>query len=105
MMEEFTLQDYTFRIKKMNALELMALRDQIGFDSYDASLHTYNIILENVEVKVKTDWIQVKQKENFYPAGLEENVKLVSDICMNMIQYIKEVFTKSISSDKETELK
>lgn len=101
-MEEFTLQDYTFKLKKMNALELMALRDQIGFGSYEESLNTYNTILEHVEVKVKDQWIQVRQKDNYYPAGIEQNPQLVSDICIKMIQYLKEVFTKSITSKKET---
>lgn len=101
-MKEFETSGFTFRIKTMNAIELLALQDQIEFDSYESSIQTYNTMLEHVEVKIKDQWLTVKQKENFYPVDIENNLQAIKDIITHVVNYLKEVFRKSNASNTET---
>lgn len=98
-MKEFTIKDFTFRIKKMNAVELLALRSQISFDSFESTQNAYNTLLTKCEVKVKDAWIQVKQNNDFYPAGVEDDVEVIEGIIKEIISYVKEVFQKSNASN------
>lgn len=103
-MEEFEINGNTFRIKKMNAIELLALRDQIVFDDFDSSEKAYLEILSKIEVKIKEDqWLQVRQGNNFYPIGIEDDIVSIEALVLKVIGYLKEVFRKSNSSKKETE--
>ena len=102
-MEEFKVKDFTFRLKKMNAIDLLALRSQISFDSFENAQQLYNTILERVEVKVKDDWIQVKQGNNYYPASIEEDVDAIETIISEVMTYLKKVFQKSNASKTQTE--
>ena len=97
-MTEFTEQGFEFRIKKMNALELLALQSQINFDSMSQAMKTYNTMLEYVEVKVKDQWIQVKQGDNYYPATLVDDLTLMQNILKHMIEYVKSLFHSSNES-------
>lgn len=99
-MEEFKIKDNVFRIKKMNAIEILALRSQVSFDDYASSEKTYIEILSRVEVKVKDEWISIKQGNNFYPEGIEEDVETIEQIITNVLKYLKEVFQKSNASKK-----
>ena len=102
-MKEFETNGFTFRVKKMNAIELLALQDQINFDNYEASIQTYNTLLEHCEVKIKEQWLQTYKDKNYYPIELEENVSMLKDVIRNMIAYLKEVFQKSNASNTQTE--
>ena len=97
-MDEFEVKGLTFRIKKMNAIETLAMQSQISFDSMDETVKCYNTILERIEVKVKDQWIQVKQGNQFYPAELENDVQMTEAIIKQMIAYLKSVFQKSDAS-------
>lgn len=98
-MTEFKIQqlDNTFRIKKMNAIDVLAFRTQIDFDDFSKAKHTYDIILENIEVKLNNDWLPVKAgKDEYYPAGIEENIEAVAQLIRYfMDEFLKPVFTKS----------
>lgn len=101
-MNEFTHNNYTFRIKKMNVIELMALRSSISFSDIESLQKTYNSMLERVEVKITDDkWLQCKSGHDYYPNGLEHDFEMVEAIITHFLLYIKEVFTKSNSSSKE----
>lgn len=102
-MEEFRIKGNTYRIKKMNAIELLALRSQIAFDDYATSQKAYMEILSKVEVKVKDNWLPVRQEKNFYPAGIEDDVATIEKLITNVVKYLKEVFQKSNASSEETE--
>lgn len=97
-MNEFTVKDFKFRIKKMNAIELLALKSSISFDNVDELKQTYDSLLERVEVNVKDNWLQVKQNDNYLPADIETDVELVDGLITAILQYIKSVFTKSNAS-------
>lgn len=102
-MEEFTVGENTFRIKKMNAIEILALRGQITFDNFEATQNAYLELLSRVEVKIKDQWLAVRQGNEFYPKGIDEDVKAIETIILKVISYLKEVFRKSNTSKKETE--
>ena len=102
--EEFKVKDFTFRVKKMNAIELLALRSQISFNSFADTQNCYNEILMKTEVKIKNDdWQQVKQGNDFYPAGAEDDVELIEEIINNVLEQLKRVFQKSNASKSTTE--
>ncbi len=87
--------EHEYRIKQMNAIELLALRSQIDFNNYESSLKLYNILLEKVEVKAGDRWIQVKDGNIFVPAGIENDFKTVEALIEFVLEYLKSVFMKS----------
>lgn len=87
--------EHEYRIKQMNAIELLALRSQIDFNNYESSLKLYNILLEKVEVKAGDRWIQVKDGNVFVPAGIENDFKTVEALIEFVLEYLKSVFMKS----------
>lgn len=101
-MKEIEIKGFTFRIKKMNALDLLSLRSQISFDNINVAKDTYSVFLKNIEVKVKDEWIQVLQGNNFYPAELENDIDMMSELTQFMMEYLKDVFHLSNTSNKET---
>lgn len=101
-MNEFKINDYEFRIKKMNAIEVLAIQSQIYFTSTKHSEQLFNEILERVEVRVDSTWLPVKEENvnSYLPAELETNPKLVKEIVEYFINdYIKPIFQKSNASN------
>jgi len=94
-MENFVINEHEYRIKKMNAIEMLALRSQIAFDNFEDTMNFYNLLLEKVEVKCGDKWLQVKDGENYYPAGIEEDVDTVDELIGKAVEYLKSVFRKS----------
>ena len=94
-MENFVINEHEYRIKKMNAIEMLALRSQIAFDNFADTMNFYNLLLEKVEVKCGDKWLQVKDGENYYPAGIEEDVDAVDELIGKAVEYLKSVFRKS----------
>lgn len=93
--------DNVFRVKKMNAIEALALRTCTDVDDFDKTTKTFSTILEHLEVKCGEQWLPVKEKNAnvYYPAGLEDNV----DACNELIdaflnQYFWPLFRKSDAS-------
>lgn len=97
-MKEFELKGNVYRIKKMNAIELLALRSQISFDDLSSAQKFYEEILEDFEVQIKNNWIKVKQGNNYYPDGIENDIEVISELITKMMDYLKEVFLKSSKS-------
>ena len=94
-MENFVINEHEYRIKKMNAIEMLALRSQIAFDNFEDTMNFYNLLLEKIEVKCGDKWLQVKDGENYYPAGIEEDVDTVDELIGKAVEYLKSVFRKS----------
>lgn len=102
-MNEFTIKarENEFRIKKMNAIELLAFQSQISFDSMDAAKNMYANILEMIEVKFKEQWLPVKEKgkDIYYPSGIEDDFESISEIIGYFLNdYLKPLFSKSDAS-------
>ena len=87
---EFTIKGYEnlFRIKKMNAIEVLALRSQIDFENFDKAFEAYMTILEKLEVKVADSWVPVKEKGKnvYFPMGIEDNLPAIEEL-LNYLTY------------------
>ena len=94
MNTEIVIKEKTYRIKKMNAIEILALRSQYDFNSYYSTLNLFNTVLERMEVKCNDNWLPVKEKgkEIFYPTGVENDGEVIKDLISFFTKYIKEVF-------------
>lgn len=98
METEFEIKGNVYRIKKMNAIELLALRSQISFEDLTSAEKFYNEILEKFEVKLKDNWLQVKNGNDYFPAGIEDDLDVISELISKMMEYLREVFIKSSKS-------
>lgn len=100
MAKEFTISAYPqpFRIKKMNAIELFAMRTQIDFKSFDDALNAFNLILEKIEVKCGDDWLPVKEHDTYFPVGIEDNVDAIDELSSEFMKQFRMVFQKSNAS-------
>ena len=96
-MKELTIKENTYRIKQMNAIELLSIQTCIDLSNVDEAINTYNFILERLEVKIKDQWLPVKEKNKdiFYPADVENDFETLQKLITHFLSYIKEVFQKS----------
>lgn len=94
----FEINGINYRIKKMNAIELLAIRGTISFDDYEKLAKAYDVLLSKVEVQLKDKWLQVKQGDDFYPASLENDPITVEKISRQVMSYIVSVFQQSDTS-------
>lgn len=104
-MNEFKIKDYEymFRIKDMNAIEALALRAQISNDSFEKTVHFFNLVLEHIEVEFNGKWMPVKTKdmEVYYPAGIERNMNAIQELIEHFtVDFLKPLFTSSNASDR-----
>lgn len=104
-MKEFKIDqyDYQFRVKKMNAIQFLALRSQINFDNYEATTKFYEVLLNNIEVEFNGQWLpvreEIKNQVNYYPAGIEDNIDAVRALINYFMgEVLKPIFTKSNAS-------
>lgn len=90
------LDKLTFRVRKMNAIEALALRTASDMKTTDNTMRFFNDILERMEVSVGGKWLPVKDGNNYYPAGLEDNAQLVKQLVeFFMGEFLTPLFTKS----------
>lgn len=97
-MEEFKIKENTFRVKQMNAIEMLAVKTQFNVDSVDQAIKFITVILERLEVKVKDTWFPCKEKgkEIYYPVGLQDDSETLSELMTEFFRrVIKPVFPKS----------
>ena len=90
-----------FRIKKMNALEALALRNVMDFDDFETTLKMLNAVVEHIEVKCKDTWLPVKEtgRDVFLPVGIEDNVLALNELVNVFLKdYLKPLFRKSDAS-------
>ena len=88
----------TFRVKKMNAIEALALRTASSIENTKDALKFFNEILERMEVQVSDKWLPVKEKnvEAYYPAGIEDDVMTIQKLVdFFLTDFLKPLFTKS----------
>lgn len=100
MTTEFTVSNHNYRIKKMNMIEVLALQSQISFKDVASTQKFYNEILERIEVNIGEAWMPVKKGNDYYPAGIEDDIESLQLLIANFLAYIKSVFQKSNESNK-----
>lgn len=93
-MENLVIDDKEFRVKKMNAIEIMAFRTQLNFSNFDKAQQTYNTILENIEYNTGEKWLPVKMKDKnvYFPNGIEEDFSTINKLIEYFSDYLKSVF-------------
>lgn len=97
----FTIEgyDYEFRVKELNAIEVLAFRTQLDFENVDAAVQFFNEVLRRIEVKAGENWIACEENGVYYPAGLDKDDHLAHElIAYFMKNFIKPVFPKSNES-------
>ena len=98
MEKEIVINEDTYRIKEMNAVEILSMQSFVSFDSVDDIEQTYNSFLERIEVKVKDKWMSVKSGKEYYPNGVENSVETISKLIVFFKNYLQSVFQKSNES-------
>ena len=104
MNETFEIKnyDFKFRLKKMNAIEAFALRLQLSFKTFEAAMTSTMLILEHLEVNANEDkWLPVKENDNYFPAGIEDDASAVDELCANFMSKFSKVFLSSKTSEEE----
>lgn len=99
-MEQKTIDigTFTFRVKKMNAIEALALRTASDMKSVAGAKQFFTDVLERMEVQVGEKWLPVKQVDaNVYlPAGIEEDYAGVQALVeFFMKEFLTPFFEKS----------
>lgn len=92
MIENLIVNNNEFRIKKMNAIEVLALQTVFDVDDYSKVLACFETMLEKIEVKIGEQWVTVKDGNNYYPADVENNVEIIKELVSYFMRYMKEVF-------------
>ena len=100
---EFTVKSskHTFRVKDMNAIEILALQTNLNNDSTEDSLKSFKTILERIEVKCDNAWVPAKMKDRevYFPDGLEDDIVVINELLSYFIgTYLKSIFQKSNES-------
>ena len=100
-MEQKTLEhnENIYRVKKMNAIEALALRSASDMKSVDTAKQFFTDVLERMEIQVKDKWLPVKQAgANVYlPDGIEDDFVGVQKLVeFFMKEFLTPFFEKSV---------
>ena len=104
-MENLKIKSNEFRIRKMNAIEVISFRSLMDFKTLDSVNGFLKTVLENIEVKIGDEWLPVKEKnrEVYYPNGIENDIKAIDKLLNYFQSYLGEVFTQSSTLKEEQE--
>ena len=104
-MENLKIKSNEFRIRKMNAIEVISFRSLMDFKTLDGVSSFFKTVLENIEVKIGDEWLPVKEKnrEVYYPNGIENDIKAIDKLLNYFQGYLGEVFTQSSTLKEEQE--
>mgnify|MGYP003297080894 CR=1 FL=1 len=93
---KITKRDGTFRVAIKNGIEALAMRHYIiNMDNGDVE-NSYNKILEHIEYNIDKDsWIKVKDGNNYYPNGIEQDAQSLLELINYFYSYLYEFFTNS----------
>ena len=99
-MEQKTLiyKDNTYRIRKMNAIEALALRSASDMKSVAGAKQFFTDVLERLEVQAGDKWLPVKQVDTnvYLPSGIEEDLAGVQALVeFFMKEFLTPFFEKS----------
>lgn len=93
---ELEFNKLTFRVKKMNAIEALALRTASSLQTTKEAMKFFYDVLERIEVSVGGKWLPVKSGDNFYPADIENDAQTIQTLInFFMSEFLKPLFTKS----------
>lgn len=94
-MNEFKVKEHTYRIKRMNMIEVLALQSQITFKNTEKTYQMYNELLERIEVQIGDKWLPVKSKDMYFPNDVENDIETIQILIGHFLEYLKSVFRNS----------
>lgn len=99
-MKEFTIKNRTetFRVAKISPIEMLSILPQIDFDNMSKTKTLYTFCLEHIEVLQGEKWVAVKAKDRevYFPIGIEEDYIALSQLNEYMInEVLYPAFTNS----------
>lgn len=102
-MNEFKIDssNLDFRIKKMNAIETLALKMTLDNSTMSNTIKSFKTILEYIEVKCDDSWLPAKMegREVYFPTELENDIVAINELLEYFMgTYLKSVFQKSSES-------
>lgn len=89
---------FEYRVKKMNAIEALALKSATDLNTVDNSMTFFNNALERLEVKVADVWLPVKEKnkQSYMPNGIDNDIEGIQKLIeFFMNEFMKPFFKKS----------
>lgn len=92
-------KDNTYRIKKMNAIEALALRTASDMKSVAGAKQFFTDVLERMEVQVGEKWLPVKQENTnvYLPDGIQDDFVGVQKLTeFFMEEFMTPFFEKSV---------
>ena len=101
---EFTVKGHTYRVKKLSALRVLAIRTQADFSDVDKAEQFFGTLLECLEVNVNGIWedVKIKGKDIFCPIELETNPMLIKELCETFTnEYLFPLFQESSELNDE----
>lgn len=94
-----TYKDNVYRIKKMNAIEALALRSASDMKSVAGAKQFFTDVLERLEVQVGEKWLPVKQENTnvYLPDGIQDDFAGVQTLVEFFMQeFLTPFFEKSV---------
>lgn len=88
-----------YRIKKMNAIEALALRSASDMKTVSGAKQFFSEVFERLEVQVGDKWLPVKQKDRevYLPDGIENDFNGVQVLIeFFMKEFLTPFFEKSV---------
>lgn len=88
----------TYRIRKMNAIEALALRSASDMKSVAGAKQFFNDVLERLEVQAGDKWLPVKQVDTnvYLPSGIEDDFTGIQTLVeFFMKEFLTPFFEKS----------
>ena len=104
--KEFKIDSYkdlTFRVGKIDAIQMLAFRTTMDFTNIESTESTYKFVFEHLEVNVGNKWIPVKEKDInvYYPDGLDNNLNAMNELLAYFLNnVVKPLFMKSNESNQ-----
>lgn len=92
-------KDNAYRIKKMNAIEALALRTASDMKSVVGAKQFFTDVLERMEVQVGEKWLPVKQENTnvYLPDGIQDDFVGVQKLTeFFMEEFMTPFFEKSV---------
>lgn len=89
----------TFRIKKMNAIEALALRSASNMSNVTGAKQFFTDVLERLEVQAGEKWLPVKQANTnvYLPDGIQDDFEGVQKLVQFFMQeFLTPFFEKSV---------
>lgn len=97
-LESFNVQGYEefeLRYQKIKPTTLISFTAKVGDDGL-LTEEMINLILENTEIKINSEWTKLKDGNTYFPTWAESDLNFLQAIALNfVIRYLQPLFLKS----------